>query len=143
MIRFQSEKNAKAYATDTTNGFTSTTYRFSRGGGNSNVPGDPDLEPSFSDSSSNKYTSPNDTNSSKSKNKKRDRKKKHQKYKKHDLSEPSSVNNSDLSYNSDYRRKQIKRKRNRKNYPIKLCARLTAKLLTTVYKSIIIKFKLD
>ena len=30
-----------------------------------------------------------------------------------------------------------------KNYPIKLCARLTAKWLTTEYKSKIIKFKLD
>ena len=32
---------------------------------------------------------------------------------------------------------------NRKKDPIKLCARLTARLMTTAYKSKIIRFKLD
>ena len=42
-------------------------------------------------------------------------------------------------YASDIQNKKIHRKKD----PIKLCARLTAKLLTTVYKSKIIKFKMD
>ena len=50
---------------------------------------------------------------------------------------------SDSSDYSDYRRNQRKNKSHREKDPIKLCARLTAKLLTTAYKSKIIKFKLD
>ena len=53
------------------------------------------------------------------------------------------LRNSDSSNASDYRHKQRKKKINRKKDPIKLCAQLTAKLLTTAYKSKIIKFKLD
>ena len=77
------------------------------------------------------------------KKKKRDKKKKRRKHKKDDLSNPSSSNDSDLSYDSDYIRKRCKRKSDRKNDPIKLCAHLTAKLLMTAYKSKIIRFKMD
>ena len=49
----------------------------------------------------------------------------------------------DWSDESDYRRKRRKKKSHRKKDPIKLCARLTAKLLMTAYTSKIIKFKLD
>ena len=59
------------------------------------------------------------------------------------MSEPSSSNNSDLSYNSDYRRKRRRRKSDWKNDPIKLCALLTAKLLTTSYLKLFIKFNMD
>ena len=37
----------------------------------------------------------------------------------------------------------MQKKSHRKNYLIKLCARLTEKLLTTAYKSNIIRFKMD
>ena len=70
-------------------------------------------------------------------------KKSRRKHRRDDASDPSSSNNSDSSNGSDYRRKLCKRKSNQKKYPLKLCARLTAKLLTTVYKSRIIIFKID
>ena len=73
---------------------------------------------------------------------KRDKNKKCWKYKKDNSSDPSS-SNSYSSYDIDYRRKQHKRKIDQKKYPIKLCVRLTVKLLTTAYKSKIIKLKLD
>ena len=95
--------------------------------GKAHVPNDPHPDPSLLESSSNK--------------KKRDNKKERREHKKDDLSDPSSSENSDFPYDSDYRRKQRKRKRNQKTDPIKLCACLTAKLLTTVYKSKIIRFK--
>ena len=107
------------------------------------VPGDLDPNPSSSDSSSKKSNSSNDINYSKSKKKKCDNNKKRRKYKKEDSSDPSSSNDFDLSYDSDYRYIQRKRKSDRKKDPIKLCAHLTAKLLTTAYKSKIVKFKLD
>ena len=54
------------------------------------------------------------------------------------------MSDSDLSDESYYK---IKRRDKKKSYgkgeAIKLCATLTAKLLTTVYKSKIIKFELD
>ena len=59
------------------------------------------------------------------------------------MSDPSSSGDSDSSDNSDYRRKRRKRKSDQKNDPIKLCARLTEKLLTTAYKSKITRFKID
>ena len=98
------------------------------------VPGDPDPDPSPSDSSSNKSNSSNDSNSSKSKKNKRDKKKKRLKDKEDDLSDPSLSGNSDSSYDSDYRRKLCKRNIYQKKDPIKLCAHLTAKFLTTSYK---------
>ena len=57
--------------------------------------------------------------------------------------DPSSSDDSDLSDDSDYRPKRRKKKSNWKKDPIKLLARLTEKLLTTTYKSKIVKFKLD
>ena len=54
-----------------------------------------------------------------------------------------SLSNSDLSDDSDYRRKICKKRSHSKKDPIKLCAKLTAKLLTTAYKLNIIKLKLD
>ena len=75
--------------------------------------------------------------------KKRDKKKKHRKHKKYESQDPSSSNNSDSSNNIDYRRKQRKRKSDQVKDPIKLCARLPEKFLTTVYKSKIIRFKID
>ena len=59
------------------------------------------------------------------------------------MSDPSSSDDSDSSYNSAYRRKQRKKRSHREKDPIKSCARLTAKFLTTSYKSKIIRFKLD
>ena len=50
---------------------------------------------------------------------------------------------SDSSDNSDYRCKRQKNTNHRKKDPIKLCTHLTAKLLTTAYKSKIIRFKMD
>ena len=87
--------------------------------------------------------SSNDRNSSKPKKKKRNNKKKRRRDKKYDLSDPSLSDNSDSSYNSDYRQKRRKRKSDQKKDPIKLCAQLTKKLLTTAYKSNIIRFKMD
>ena len=69
--------------------------------------------------------------------------KKRQKHTKQDSSD-SFPSNSDFYDKSDYRHKKRKNKRShRKKDPIKLCARLTAKFLTTAYKSKTIKFKLD
>ena len=50
---------------------------------------------------------------------------------------------SDSSDDSDYRRKRCRKKKHRKNIPTKQCATLTAKLLTTAYKSKIIRLKMD
>ena len=80
-----------------------------------------------------KSNSLNDSSSSKSKKNKRNKKGKRRKDKKDDSSDPLS-SDSGSSYDSDYKRKQHKRKSDQLNYPIKLCARLTAKLLTTAYK---------
>ena len=81
--------------------------------GKVHVLGDPDPDPSLSDSSMRKYNLSNDSNSSKSKKNERDKKKKGQKDKKYDLSGSSPSNDYDSSYNSDYRRKQHKRKSDR------------------------------
>ena len=59
------------------------------------------------------------------------------------MSDPSSSENYDSSDDSDYRHKQRKNKKHREKDPIKQCASLTAKLLTTAYKSNIIRFKID
>ena len=74
------------------------------------LPREPEPDPSLSDSSSKKYIFSNYSNSSKSKKNKRDKKKKRRKHNKQDASDPSSSNNSDFSYDSDYIRKQRKRK---------------------------------
>ena len=98
----------------------------------------PYLEPSSSESSS--KTSPSDSISRKNK---RDKKKKSRKHRKDDSSDPSLSDDSDSSDESDYKRKQHKKKKNQKNDPIKLCASLAAKMLTTAYKSKTIRFKMD
>ena len=51
--------------------------------------------------------------------------------------------NSDSSYDSGYRQKLRKRKSDQKKDPIKLCTHLIEKLLTTAYKSKIIRLKMD
>ena len=70
-------------------------------------------------------------------------KQKEEKAWKDDSSDPSSSNDSGSSDDSHYRRRRCKKKKHRKKSPIKLCATLTAKLLTTSYQSKIIRFKLD
>ena len=97
----------------------------------------PDPEPSFYDSLE---TSSLD---SRAKKKKSTKKKKRRKHRKDDSSDPSSSNDSDSSGDSRYRRKQHNNNKHRKTYLIKLCATLTAKFLTTAYKSNITKFKMD
>ena len=72
-----------------------------------------------------------------------DKNKNRRKHRKDDSSDPSSSNNSYLSDDSDYRLKRRKKKSHRKTDLIKLCATLTEKLLTTAYKSKIIRFKMD
>ena len=85
----------------------------------------------------------NDSNSRKLIKKKRDGKKKRQKDKKQDASNSLSSADYDSSGDSSYRRNQYKKNIHWKKDPMKSCARLTEKLLTTAYKSKIIKFKLD
>ena len=92
----------------------------------------PETEPSSPDSSG--------TSSSDSRAKK---KKKRRKHWKDDFSDPSSRDDSDFSDDSYYRRKRWKKKKHRKKNPIKQCTTLTEKLLTTAYKSNIIRFKMD
>ena len=95
-----------------------------------------DPEPSSSDSLE---TSSLDSRAKKKKIKKKER----LKHRRDDSSDPSSSDDSDSSDDSHYRRKRCKKKKNRKKNPIKLYANLTAKLLTTAYKSNIIRFKMD
>ena len=97
----------------------------------------PDPEPSSSDFSE---TSSSDSRAKKKKIKKKKNRRKHQKY---DSSDPSPSDNSDSSDESKYRRKRRNNKKHRKKDPIRLCATLTEKLLTTAYKSKIIRFKMD
>ena len=96
-----------------------------------------DPDPQSSDSS--------DSSSSDSarKRKKSKKKKKQCKHRKDDSSDPSSSDDSDSSEDSHYRRKRRKDKKHWKEDPIRLCATLTAKLLTTAFKSKIIRFKMD
>ena len=93
---------------------------------------DPDLLSSDSSESS--------SSDSRATKKKRTKKKKHCKHRKDDLSDPSSSDDSDSSDDSHYRNKRRKDKKHQKKDPIRLCATLTAKLLTTAYKSKIIRF---
>ena len=89
-----------------------------------------------------KSNSSKDSNSSKSIKEKIDKKKKRCKQNKNYASDSLS-SDSDLSDNNDYRRKQRKKKSHRKKDSIKLCARLTVKLLKIAYKSKIVRFKMD
>ena len=96
---------------------------------------DPDpLSSNFSDLSSSDLAQ---------KKKKSKKKKKSPKHRKDDLSDPSSSDDSDSSNDSHYRRKRRKDKKHREKDPIRLCATLTAKFLTTAYKLKIIRFKMD
>ena len=97
----------------------------------------PDPEPLSSDSSE------SSSSDSISRKRKRTKKKKRCKHRKDDLSDPSSSDDSDSFDESHYRRKRRKDKKHWKNDPIRLCATLTVKLLTTAYKSKIIRFKMD
>ena len=94
-------------------------------------------DPSSSDSS--------DLSSSDSapKIKKSNKEKKRCKHRKDDSSDPSSSDVSDSSKDSHYRLKRRKDKKHSKEDPIRLCATLTEKLLTTAYKSKNIRFKMD
>ena len=97
----------------------------------------------MSDSSSSESYLSDDRKYSKSKSKGHDKNKKRRKLTKQD-SLDSSSGDSGFSEKSDYRRKRHnKNKSHQKKDPIKLCTKLTAKFLTTAYKSNIIKFKLD
>ena len=97
----------------------------------------PDPETSSSDLSE---TLSSDSRANK---KKSTKKKKHRKHWKDDSSDPSSSNDSDSSNDSHYRRNRHNNKKHRKKDPTRLCATLTEKLLTTAYKSKIIRFKMD
>ena len=77
------------------------------------------------------------------KKKKSKKKKKRHKHRKDESSDPSSSDDSDSSNDIHYRRRRLKNKIHRKAHPIRLCAPLTAKLLTTAFKSNIIRFKMD
>ena len=94
-------------------------------------------EPSPSDSSE------SSSSDSRARKKKRTKKKNRRKHRKDVLSEPSSSDRSDSSGESHYRRKRQKDKKHQKKDPIRLCATLTEKLLTTTYTSKIIRFKMD
>ena len=71
------------------------------------------------------------------------KKKKRRKHQKDDSSDPSSSDDSDSSDGSHYKHTRRKDKKHRKKDPIRLCATLTEKLLTTAYKLKIIRFKMD
>ena len=97
----------------------------------------PDPEPSSSDSLE------SSSSDSRARKKKRTKKKKRRKHRKDDSPDPSLSDDSDSSDDSHYRRKLCKDKKHREKDPIRLCATLTAKMLTTAYKSKIIRFKMD
>ena len=89
------------------------------------------------------YSSYSSSSDSAPKKKKSKKKKKSPKHRKDDLSDPSSSDDSDSSNDSHYRRKRRKDKKHWEKDPNRLCATLTAKLLTTAYKSKIVRFQMD
>ena len=97
------------------------------------------LDPDLSSSDSSDSLS----SDSRAKKKKSKKKKKRRKHRKDDSSHPSLSDDSDSSDDSHYRCKRRKDKKHREKDRIRLCATLTSELLTTVYKSKIIRFKLD
>ena len=102
------------------------------------VTSDPDPPPSDSSDSL--------SSCSEKKSKKRKDKKKRRKNRKDDSSYPSSsddYDDSDSSDDSHYRHRRRRNKKHWKKDPIRLCTTLTAKLLTTAFKSKMIRFKLD
>ena len=96
-----------------------------------------DPDPSSSDSldSLSSYSAP--------KRKKSKKKKKWRKHRKDDSSDPSSSDDSDSSKDIHYRGKRRKDKKHWKKDMIRQCATLTAQFLTALYKSKIIRFKMD
>ena len=100
---------------------------------------DPDLSPSDSSYSS----SLSDSARKRKKIKKKKKRCKHRKDESSDLSSSDDSDDSDSSEESHYRRRRRKNKKHRKKDPIRLCTTLTAKLLTTAFKSKMIRFKLD
>ena len=104
----------------------------------SKVNSDPDPPPSDSSDSS--------SSSDSERKRKKKKKKKRRKQRKDDSSDPSSSDDSDDSDSSEdshYRRRRRKNKKHREKDMIRLCATLTENLLTTAFKSKIIRFKLD
>ena len=93
----------------------------------------PDPKPSSSDFSETL------SSDSRAKKKKITKKKKRRKHRKDDSLDPYSSDDSDSSNDCHYRRKRLKNKKHLEKDQIKLYATLTAKWLTTVYKSKIIK----
>ena len=100
---------------------------------------DPDPPPS--DSSD--LSSSSDLERKRKKSKKKKKRRKHRKDVSSDPSSSDDSDDSDSSEDSHYRRRRQKNKKHHKKDPIRLCATLTAKLLTTAFKSKIIRFKLD
>ena len=96
-----------------------------------------DPEPLSSDSS--------ETSSlhSRAKKKKITKKKKRRKHRKDESSDPSLSDDSDSPDDRRYRRKRRNNKKHRGKDPIRLCATLKAKFLTTTFKSKIIRFKMN
>ena len=100
---------------------------------------DPDPPTSYSSDSSS-------SSDSEHKRKKSKNKKKRRKHRKYDSSDPSLIDDSDDSDSSEYSHYRCRRRKNKKHRKkdlIRLFATLTAKLLTTAFKSKIIGFKLD
>ena len=75
--------------------------------------------------------------------KKKTKKKNYRKHQIDDSSDPSSSDDSDSYDDSHYRHKRSKNKKHQKKNMIKQCATLMEKLMTTAYKSKIIRFKMD
>ena len=80
---------------------------------------------------------------SRAKKKKRYKKENRCEHRKDDSLDLFSRYDSDSSDDSHYRLRRRKNKNHQKKEPIKLCATLTAKLLTTAYKSKVTRFKMD
>ena len=100
-------------------------------------------EPDPSPSDSSDSSSSSDSAHKRKKSKKKKNCRKHRKYDSSDPSSSDDSDDSDSSEDSHYRHRQRKNKKHRKKDPIRLCATLTAKLLTTAFKSKMIRFKLD
>ena len=102
-LNYSWKKNHRTYDTNTTNKFSRAKWKSAR----TRVPRS---RHNIVRIIIKKYNSSNDRCSSKSKKKKHDKKKKRFIHRKYYLSEPSLSNDSDSSYDSDYRRKRRKRK---------------------------------
>ena len=126
---FTTKKWKRAFRHFATTKWKTAFHYFTTENEKQHVPDDPDPDSSLSESLSKK--------------KKRDKKKCRCKHRKDDSSDPSSIDDSNLSDGIDYKRKLRKKESDREKYPIKLCACLTEKFLMTAYKSKIVRFKMD